>query len=163
MQLRDAPVIALEECKQVTRQVILIFRGQAADDAAIDGDVLRAPRIDGADENVAGVHVSVEKAVAEYLGEEDLHAALGEHFHVGALIGQRREVGDLNAVDALHHQHFRPTPVPVDLRHVQQRRTFEVALQLAGVGRLAQQVEFVVDGFFVVLHHVDRVQQACVG
>ena len=33
-------------------------------------------------------------------------AALGQHLHVGALIGQGFKVGDLNPVDALHHQHF---------------------------------------------------------
>ncbi|MNH95197.1 hypothetical protein D3C73_478320 [compost metagenome] len=109
------------------------------------------------------MHVGVEETVAEHLGEEDLHAAFGEHFHVGALVGQGREVSDLDAVDALHHQHFRPAPVPIDLRHIQQRRAFEVALQLAGVGRLAQQVEFVVDGFFIIADHVHRVQQARIG
>ncbi|MNV06328.1 hypothetical protein D3C71_967010 [compost metagenome] len=163
MQLRHATVIALEEGEQVARQVILVFRGQAADDAAVDRNVLRAPRIHGADEDVAGVHVGVEEAVAEHLGEENLHATLGEHFHVGALVGQGCQIGDLDTVDALHHQYFRPAPVPIDLRHVQQRRAVEVALQLAGVGRLAQQVEFVVDGFFVVADHVHRVQQACIG
>jgi hypothetical protein len=92
----------------------------------------------------------MEKTVAEDLGEEQLHTALGEFFHVGALIGQGRQIGDLNPVDALHHQHFRPAPVPVDLRHVEHGRAFEVAAQLAGIRRFAQQVEFVVDGFFVV-------------
>jgi hypothetical protein len=37
------------------------------------------------------VHVGVEEAVAEHLGEEDLHAALGQHLHVGALVGQGRQ------------------------------------------------------------------------
>ncbi|MNT12929.1 hypothetical protein D3C72_1478790 [compost metagenome] len=109
------------------------------------------------------MHVGVEETVAEHLGEENLHTALGEHFHVGTLVGKGRQIGDLDAVDTLHHQHFRSAPVPIDLRHVEQRRTFEVTLQLAGVGRLAQQIEFVVDGFFVVLDHVDRVQQARIG
>src|SRR5476649_1157503 len=163
VQLRHAAVVTLEEGEQVARQVVLVFRGQAADDAAVDRNVLRAPRVDGADEDVARVHVGVEETVAEYLGEEDLHAALGEHFHVGALVGQGGEVGDLHAVDALHHQHFGAAPVPIHLRHVQQLRAFEVALELAGVGGLAQQVEFVVDGFFVIGDHVHRVQQARVG
>ena len=83
-------VVALEEGKQVARQVVLILRGQAADDAAVDGDVLRILRRDRADENVAGVHVGVEKAVTEDLGEEQFNAALGQLLHVGALIGQGR-------------------------------------------------------------------------
>ncbi|MNZ34692.1 hypothetical protein D3C78_520730 [compost metagenome] len=109
------------------------------------------------------MHVGVEEAVAKHLGEEDLHATLGEQLHVGALVGQGRQVSDLDAVDALHHQHFRPAPVPVHLGHVHHLRAFEVALELAGVGRLAQQVEFVVDGFFVVVDHFHRVQQARIG
>ncbi|RMS05948.1 hypothetical protein ALP75_204957 [Pseudomonas syringae pv. actinidiae] len=105
----------------------------------------------------------MEKAVAKDLREEDLHAALGEHLHVGALIGQPGHVGDLQAVDALHDQHLRTAPVPVDLWHVKQVGAFEVAAQLAGVGRFAQQVQLVVDGFFVVHHHLHRVQQARIG
>ncbi len=138
----------MKKSEQVACQVVLVFRGQAADDPAVNGNILRAPRVDGADEDVAGVHVGVKEAVAENLREENFHAALGEHFHVGALVGKGRQIRDLNSVDALHHQHFWPAPVPIDLRYVEHRRAFEVALQLAGVGRLAQQVEFVIDGFF---------------
>nr|GFD13108.1 hypothetical protein [Tanacetum cinerariifolium] len=83
-----------------------LTEGNAAHDAAVDGNVLRIPRRNGADEDVAGVHVGVEKAVAEHLGEEQLHATFGEFLHVGALIGQGRQIGDLNPVDALHHQYF---------------------------------------------------------
>jgi hypothetical protein len=163
VQLRHTAVVALEEGKQVARQIVLVLGREAADDAAVDRDVLRAPRVHGADENIAGVHVGVEEAVAEHLGEENLHATLGQHLHVGTLVGQGRQVGDLHPVDALHHQHFGAAPVPVDLRYIQQRRAFEVALELAGVGRFAQQVEFVVNGFFVVADHIHRVQQACIG
>ncbi len=163
VQLRNATIITFEKGKQVTRQIILIFRGQAADDAAVDGNVLRRPRVDRADENVAGVHVGMEEAVAKNLREEDFHAALGEQFHVGALIRQAGHVGDLQAVDTLHDQHFRAAPVPVDLWHVKQVGAFEVASQLAGVGRFTQQVEFVVDGLFIIHHHLHRVQQAGIG
>ena len=163
MQLRHTAVVALEKGKQVARQIVLVLGSQAADDAAVDGDVLRGPRVHGADKNIAGVHVGVEEAVAEHLGEENLHATFGQHLHVGTLVGQGLKVGDLDPVDTLHHQHFGAAPVPVDLRHIHQRRAFEVAPQLTGVGRFAQQVEFVVNGFFVVADHIHRVQQAGVG
>ncbi len=102
----------------------------------------------------------MEKTVAEDLGEEQLDTALGQLLHVGALIGEGRQIGHLHTVNALHDQHLRPAPVPIDLRHVQHGRAFEVAAQLAGVGRFAQQVEFVVNGFFVIGDHVHRVQQS---
>ncbi|SAJ33735.1 Uncharacterised protein [Enterobacter cloacae] len=158
MQLGDLAVVALEEGDQVARQVVLVLVGQAADDAAVHRDVLRAPGRAGADEDVAGVHVGMEEAVAEHLGEEDLHAALGQCLEVGALVAQGFQVGHRDAVDALHHQHLGPAPVPVDLWHVEQRRAFEVAPQLRGVGCLAEQVEFVDDGFLVVADHFHGVQ-----
>ncbi|MCY1205597.1 hypothetical protein D9M72_171490 [compost metagenome] len=105
----------------------------------------------------------MEEAVAEHLGEEDFHAALCQQFHVGALVGEGGQVGHRDAVDAFHHQHLGAAPVPVDLGHVEQRRAVEVAAQLAGVGRLAQQVELVVDGLLVVVHHFYRAQAAGVG
>lgn len=147
MQLGDAAVVTLEESDQVARQVVLVLGGQAADDAAVDGDVLRAPWFDSADEDVARVHVGMEEAVAEHLGEEYLHASFGQQLHVGALIGQGGHVGHRHAVDALHYQHLGAAQVPVHLGHVHQLGTFEIAPQLAGVGRFAQQVELVVDGF----------------
>ncbi len=69
----------------------------------------------------------MEEAVAEYLGEEYFHAALGEHFHVGTLVGEGRHVGYRDAVDALHHQDLGPAPVPVHLRHIHQLGAFEIA------------------------------------
>ena len=158
MQLRHLAVVALEEGHQVACQVVLVLGGQAADDAAVDGDVLRIARLPGADEDVARVHVGVEEAVAEHLGEENLHAAFGQQLHVGVLRAQGGDVGHRHAVDALHDQHLGPAVIPVDLRHVDQRRAFEVALELAGVGRFAQQVELVVDDLLVVADHFHRVQ-----
>jgi len=160
MQLGDLAVVALEEGHQVARQVVLILGRQAADDAEVHRDVLRAPRLMAADEDVAGVHVGMEEAVAKHLGEEDLHAALGELAHIGVLPRQPGHVGHRDAVDALHHQHLRAAIVPVDLRHVEQRRAFEIALELAGVGRFAQQVQLVVDGLGVVVDDFHQVQTA---
>ena len=59
-----------------------------------------------------------------------------------------RSVGDAADRDAghpLHDEHFARRPVPVDLGHPQQRRAQEIAPQLRAVGRLAHQVELVVD------------------
>ncbi|MNT85944.1 hypothetical protein D3C72_2261730 [compost metagenome] len=71
------------------------------------------------DEDVAGVHVGVEEAVTEHLGEEDLNPALRQQFHVGAVGLQRGYVGDRNAVDALHHQYLLAAVIRVDLGHIE--------------------------------------------
>ncbi len=68
------------------------------------------------------------------------------------------EVADRHAVDALHDHDVGAAQLPVHLRHVQQRRAGEIALQLRGVGRLAHQVELVEDGLVVFAHHLDRPQ-----
>jgi hypothetical protein len=54
-------------------------------------------------------------------GEEDLHTTFGQELHIGALVGQGRQVSDRNAVDALHHQHLVAAQVPVHLWDVEQR------------------------------------------
>ena len=45
MQLRYAAVVALEEGHQVARQIALILRRQAADNAKVDSNVLRLPGV----------------------------------------------------------------------------------------------------------------------
>ena len=163
MQLGNAAVVALEEGHQVARQVALVLGRKAADDAKVDGDVLRLPGVLARDEDVARVHVGVEEAVAEYLGKEDFHAAFGKLLHIGTLVGQRRQVGHRDALDALHHQYLVTAPVPVDLGNVDQLRIFKVAAQLGGVGGFAVQVKLVENGAFVVLDHLDWAQAATFG
>ena len=45
-----------------------------------------------ADKNVARMHIRMEEAVAENLGEEDLHATLCQQLHVHTMTLQRRYV-----------------------------------------------------------------------
>ncbi len=47
-----------------------------------------------ADENITGMHVRMEEAVAEYTGKEHLNAAFRQQFHVGALLLQRGDIRD---------------------------------------------------------------------
>jgi len=66
---RHAPVVAAEEGEEVLRQVVLVDCGEPAHDPEVERDV--APlRVH---QDIARVHVGVEEAVAEHLGEEDLH------------------------------------------------------------------------------------------
>ena len=89
MQLRDAPVVAVEHREEILRQVVLVARIERADDAEIHRRVTRLLRIVDDHEDVARVHVGVEEVVAEHLGEEDVDAVLGQPRDVGARGAQR--------------------------------------------------------------------------
>src|SRR5690606_24487696 len=134
------------------------LRRQAADDAEVDSDVLRFLRLMAGDEDIARVHVRVEEAVTEHLGEEYFDAALGQLLHVRALGAQGVDIGHRDAADALHDQHLVAAPVPIDGRHIEYRRAEEVAPQQRGVGRLAIQVQLVEDGLLVIAYHFHRTQ-----
>ena len=109
------------------------------------------------------MHVGVKEAVAEHLGEEDLHPALGQQLHVGAVGFQRLNIGDRNAIDALHHQHLLAAEIGDDFRHIERLGAGEVAAQLNGVGRFAHQVELVEDGLAILLYHLDGTQPRTLG
>ncbi len=77
VQLRNPLVVTPEEGGEVLRQVLLVVFGQRADDAEVQRDVAAKGRRVQAHLDVARVHVGVEEAVAEHLGEEDRHAIAG--------------------------------------------------------------------------------------
>src|SRR5690606_3892675 len=104
----------------------------------------------GTHKNVARMHVGVEEAVSEDLGEKDLHATLGQFFHVCALGLERLHIGNGGAVDALHDQHFGAGVVPVDFRNIDQGGVLEITAQLRGVGGFPLQVQFVKNGLLIV-------------
>ena len=63
VQLRHAPVVALEERQEVLGQIHLVARAQAADDAEIDRHVEWVLGVGHVDEDVARMHVGVEEVV----------------------------------------------------------------------------------------------------
>ena len=162
MQLGHLAVVAVEEGDKVFRQIALIFFVQRADDAAVDTDVLRIFRMLVADEDVAGMHIGVEETVAEHLSEEHLHTALGQQLHIDAVLLQRGNIGDRNAVNALHHQHGLAAVVGEHFRYVQHTALVEIAAQLNRIGGFTQQIEFINQRFLVVAHHFHRTQTATV-
>ena len=70
MDLGDASVVALEESQKVLRQIILVHFVERSDNAKIERDITAVLR----HENVPRVHIRMEKAIAEDLGEENLDA-----------------------------------------------------------------------------------------
>ena len=163
VRLGDALVIATEEGEEVLREVIAINIGQRADDAEIERDVLpkRPRRI--AHKNVARVHVGMEEAVAEHLGEKDLDPGARQLLEIDTRGHDAVELADRNAVHALHDDHALAAIIPMHLGHAQQGGAGEIAPQLRAVGGLAHQVEFIVQIFVELGHHFARTQTLAVG
>ncbi len=154
VEFGDPPVVVMEESEQVLRQVALVLGGQGADDAKVNGDVATI----GLDEDVARVHVGMEKVVLEDLGEKYLHPAFAQQFHAHALGLEPVDLAHRGAIDALHDQNAGMTQFPVDFGDIKLPAAEEVFAQLAGVGGLPLQVEFVQDGLLIVVDHIDRAQ-----
>ncbi len=63
------------------------------------------------------MHVGVKKAVAEYLGKENLHAVVRELADVYALFTQQVDFANRGAVHALHDHDLLAAPIPMHFRH----------------------------------------------
>ena len=163
VQLGHPAVVALEEGEEVLRQVFLVARIERADDAEVQRDVALEGRRRQRHHDVARVHVGVEEAVAEHLGEEDGHAVARQPGDVDAGLAQPLDLADRHAEHALHHQHLGRAEVPDHLRHHQQVQAVHVAAQLRGVGRLAAQVQLVVQVLVELGDHFARAQAPAVG
>jgi len=95
MQVGDAPVIARQKSRQRARHEAAHARIQPPHDAEIHR---RQPPI-GVDEQIARMHVGVEKAVAQRLGQKAAH---DQHRHrpgIAPSRGQGRRVAHRDAVD----------------------------------------------------------------
>src|ERR1700722_16327673 len=153
VQPRNPAAIAVEKRHEDFGQRVLVARLQGADNAEIDRRVARVLRIIDLDENIAGVHVGMKEIVAEHLREEYLDAVLGQLGNVGAARAQFPDLADDDTVYALHHHDVLAAIVPVDLRHVQERRAGKIAFQLRSIAGLAHQVQFVGHGLAIFVHH----------
>ena len=158
VQPRQARIVLLEEGQQRLAQVVMVALVEYSHDAEIHGGVAGVLRIADVHEHVSGMHVGMEEAVPEHLGEKDLHAPGGQLRNVHAGVLERLHVPDGGAVYALHDQHVRSTVVPVHGRHVDDVGAGKAALQARGVGPLAGQVQFVAERALIFLDDFDQAQ-----
>ena len=112
----NALVVATEEGKEILREVIFVGISQCADDAEIEGDIATVR----GDEDVAGVHVGMEKTIAENLGEKDFDAGSRQFGEIDAIGAQPVDLRDRCALHALHDHHGRRAEIPVNFRDDQQ-------------------------------------------
>jgi hypothetical protein len=109
------------------------------------------------------MHVGVEEAVAEHLGEEDLYARRGQRSNIYSFFQENIFSRNRHAAHPLHHDHALRAELPVHLGHGEQRRAGEVAPQLARVRRLAHQIELLVQVAGELRHHFARLQPLALG
>ncbi|CWP22091.1 Uncharacterised protein [Neisseria meningitidis] len=155
----DAPVIAVEKGEEIDGEITFVVIGQRADDTEIEGDVA----VVGGNQNIAGVHIRVEKAVAEDLREKDFHAVIGEFVQIDAVCFEFGDVGNRRAVHPFDCQHVAGAVVVKHLGHNQHIAVLEIAPELSGIGGFAHQIQLVVQVFVELRHHFERLQTLAVG
>ena len=138
-------VIAAEEGEEVLREIALVGLGERAHDAEIERDVLAEVGRVGSHEDVAGMHVGVEKTVAEHLCEKNLHSRTAQARNVDAFGLEPLDLPDRDAAHALHHHDLSVAPVPIHFGNEKEWRMQEVAPELRAVGRFAAEIELIVD------------------
>ena len=111
MDLRDSFVVAGGQAVENLREP----KPRLAVDAAHYAEIDRHNRSVGADEQIALVHVGVEKAFRNGLAQEDQDQLFGECVQVMPGCLQRLYICDFDAVDPVERQHAARCPVPVDV------------------------------------------------
>ena len=105
MHLGGPPVVAGDEAVEDLGEEPPLLAAEPAHDAEIDGDDVAG----GVDEQVPGMHVGVEEAVAERVPQKALDQQPAERRQIEAGGLERRVVAELDAVDPFERQH-RPAP-----------------------------------------------------
>ena len=110
MHLRHAPIVPRDEAVQDLGEEAPLLQAEPPHDAEIDGD-------DAAliiDEQIAGMHVGMEEAVAHGVAQEDLQQPRAERLHIMAFRAQRLAVRNRHAVDPFEREHAPRAAAPID-------------------------------------------------
>ena len=105
------------------------------------------------DEDVARVHVRVEKIETEYLGKEDLHAPFCQHLGINAGGLDALDIIHRDAMDAIHDDHGRTGQLQMNGRNVQQRAEQEMPAHGFTVAGFGGQIQFAQDNVPIILYH----------
>ena len=130
MQLRHPLIITIEKRQKIFCQITFIFTIQRTDNATINADILRIFWVLRINKNIAGVHIGMEKAITENLGEKHLHATFCQQFHISAVSFQCLNIRNLNPVNPLHHNQIAIAKIVIHFRNIQHRAIFKIAPQL---------------------------------
>ena len=154
MDFRDAPVIARGQAVENFRQP----HARAAVDPAHDPEVDRGDRAVRFHEQIALVHIGMEKARSDRLLEESQHQPVGE---LGCIVPGRADrfcVADLDSVDPVDGHDPAIGAVPVDPGYFVALGADHVLGQLRRACRLAAQVELAIGPALEIGNHQPRAQ-----
>ncbi len=129
------------------------------------GELARQPEVDEADllgaehEDVGGVRIAVEEAVAEDHRHPRLGDQVGEPAALVEGVPLDVEVGDLEAVEQLEREHACARVAPVDLRDAHVWMAGEVPVERVRAPRLEPVVELLPDRARELVDHLVRVDE----
>ena len=115
MHLGHAAVITRDEAQQNFGQKTPLFQAHPAHDAEIDG-AEAALRID---EQIARMHIGMEKPVAQRVAQEGLDHHLSEPDPVMPCCRNRIQIIERDPVDPFHRQHIAGGAIPIDFGHAE--------------------------------------------
>ena len=154
MDLGHPPVVAANESIEDLGEEPPLLAAEPPHDAEIDRD--DAPF--SVDEEIALVHVGVEKAVAQRVAQERLDQRAGELGRVEAECGEARGIAERRPVDPFHRQRGAGRAVPIDLRRAKPRIVGEVFGELGSRRRFEAEVHLDLDAARQRLDHFDQAQ-----
>jgi len=158
MHFGNTFVIATEEGDEVLREIMFVAVGQRAHDAEIERDIAAiAGHLD-----IARMHVGMKKSVAKNLCVKNLHTVRCQLGDIHARAAQAFHLIDRRAIHSFHHHDPSAAKVPIHLGDQQQPGGGEIALELAGIGCLAGQIQLVAQIFLELVHHQFRLETATI-
>ena len=137
MKPRHEIVIAIKHRRQKAGQKQPVGEVEMPHDAEID----RHQRAVGRDEDIAGMHVGMEKAVPEHLVEETARRRFGDFLYVMSRRLEPGNVVDPDTFDPFDDKHRRGGVFEIDPGNMDAAVLGHVVGKLAGGGRLQSQIE----------------------
>ena len=156
MDLRHAPVIALDEAIEDFRKKAPLFETEAAHDAEVHH--CEAPLL--IDEQISLMHIGMEKSIPHRGAQERLNDVAAEALQIIAFCGERFDVGQRRSIDPFERQHLFRGPVPVNSRNPECLILRRILGKFGSRGGFEPEIHFHLDGAGERIDDLDRLQAA---
>ncbi len=159
MHFGGAAIIAGDEAEQDLGQEAALLRPEPSHDAEVDRDQPAGV----VDEQIAGMHVGVEEAVAQRVAQEGLDHRARELLEIEPLGLEPGAIGERGRLDPFEREHVARGEVPIDRRHAEIRIVPGVVRHLRERGRLEPQIHLDRDRAARAFDHLHQPQPARFG
>ena len=154
VHLGGALVVAGDEAEQNFGEEAPLLRPEPAHDAEVDRDQFAGV----VDEQIAGMHVGMEEAVAQGMPQKALDHRAGEAPEIESLCFECGAIGERRRFDPFEREHVASGAVPVNRGHAEIRVVPGVLRHLRERGRLEAQIHLDSHRTAQRLHHLDEPQ-----